>query len=643
MPLHIGKLTCLRTLKFYNVGQENGRRVEELGLLKNLKGKLKIRNLEHVNDKEEAARARLCEKRNIHNLELVWSSSREGNNLSDEQVLEGLEPHSNIKSLTIKRFCGGYFPSWVMNATVSEVNRLDKLIELKLIDCKRCVEVPTLGHLPMLKILKLKGLRNVRLIGPWFYYPPSGINDRPPFPSLECFILKDMTSLVHWIEIFTNNGSEVVNPFPRLEFLKIRNCPIMRSIPSHDFPCLEKLEIDSVERGGLLLNKICSKSLSALTNLRLNDVSDLTYLPERLLFDSQHLSRLHITNCPSLIHLGLLRHNLRSLKEIYINSCNKLKSLRVLIGGELDDDDDVSVSSLRELTVASCQELTDFSSTMLDSSTSLVWLSVRNCRNLVSFPVESCRRMPHLNFLRISGCPNLRSFTRGVINCLSRLTGLAIGPFSEKEGFATLCEIIQAIQQLQSMKTLKLYGWPQFDSLPDQLQHLTTLSFLQLCNFGIEFLPEWFGNLSSLECLIITSCKRLCHLPSEEAMQRLTKLQRLFITGCPFLSERCKPDKTRPADDSEEHKISHIPNSRGTTICKELALHHTSVNGTLCSLSPGIPAIWCCTLGGLFENTPNEPAVGGPLLDLLERPLYPDRGGPVTTTPSPGRVPSIPP
>ncbi|KAL0456769.1 UNVERIFIED_CONTAM: Disease resistance protein RGA2 [Sesamum latifolium] len=98
MPLDIGKLTCLRTLKFYNVGYENGRRVEELGYLKNLKGKLKIRNLEHVNDKEEAARARLYEKRNIHNLELVWSCSREGNNLSDEQVLEGLEPHSNIKS-----------------------------------------------------------------------------------------------------------------------------------------------------------------------------------------------------------------------------------------------------------------------------------------------------------------------------------------------------------------------------------------------------------------------------------------------------------------------------------------------------------------------------------------------------------------
>ncbi|KAL0349160.1 UNVERIFIED_CONTAM: putative disease resistance protein RGA1 [Sesamum angustifolium] len=560
MPLDIGKLTCLRTLKFYNVGHENGCRVEELGYLKNLKGKLKIRNLEHVNDKEEAARARLYEKPNVHNLELVWNCSRESNNLSDEQVLEGLEPHSNIKSLTIKRFCGHNFPSWIMNATVGEVNRLDKLVELKLIDCEQCVEVPTLGHLPMLKILKLKGLRNVRLIGPWFYYPPSGINelgrsDRPPFPSLERFILKDMTNLAYWIDIFTNNGSKVVNPFPRLEFLKIRNCPNMSIIPDHDFPSLKKLEIDGVETGGLLLDKICGNNLSSLTDLSLEDVSDLTYLPERLLYDNRHLTYLRIIACPSLTHLELLRHNLQSLEQIYISSCNKLKSLRILIGG----DDDVSVSSLRELTVASCQELTYFSSTMLESCTSLVWLSVSNCHNLVSFPVESCRRMPHLHFLRVSGCPSLRSFTKGDINCLSRLIGLAIGPFSETEGFATLCEIIEGIQQIQSIKTLKLYGWPQFDSLPDQLQHLTTLSFLQLYNFNIEILPEWFGNLSSLECLVLTSCKRLWHFPSKEAMQRLTKLQRLFIRGCPFLSEGCKPDKTSPADDSEWHKISHIP------------------------------------------------------------------------------------
>ncbi|KAL0462512.1 UNVERIFIED_CONTAM: putative disease resistance protein [Sesamum latifolium] len=81
MPLEIGKLTCLRTLKFSNVGHENGRRIEELGYLKNLKGEVAICKLEHVNGKEEAARACLIEKSNIHKLELVWSDTRECNSV----------------------------------------------------------------------------------------------------------------------------------------------------------------------------------------------------------------------------------------------------------------------------------------------------------------------------------------------------------------------------------------------------------------------------------------------------------------------------------------------------------------------------------------------------------------------------------
>ncbi|KAL0431273.1 UNVERIFIED_CONTAM: Disease resistance protein RGA2 [Sesamum radiatum] len=205
MPLEIGKLTCLRTLEFFNVGNEKGRWIEELGYLKNLKGKVAIRKLERVNGKEEAARACLTEKPNIHKLQLVWSDLRsEGNNFNDEQVLEGLEPHPNIKSLRIEGFCGDNFPSWIMNRSISEAIKLEKLMELQLIDCERCLEIPTLGHLPLLKFLKLDGLKNVKSIGPWFYYPHNyGVNDESrrrrnnqlAFPALERFILQSMTNL----------------------------------------------------------------------------------------------------------------------------------------------------------------------------------------------------------------------------------------------------------------------------------------------------------------------------------------------------------------------------------------------------------------------------------------------------------------
>ncbi|KAL0413764.1 UNVERIFIED_CONTAM: putative disease resistance protein RGA3 [Sesamum radiatum] len=530
MPLEIGKLTHLRTLR--------------------------ICNLEHVNDKEEAARARLIEKPNIHKLELKWNQSRKCNNLNDEQVLDGLEPHSNIKSLTISGFCGDNFPSWIMNRTVAEGIRLEKLIELKLIDCNRCVEIPTLGHLPLLRILELQRLRNVKSIGPRFYYQHCGINEsrrtnQPPFRALERIILHDMTNLVEWTGISENSASTVVNAFPRLEFLKIDHCPNMTSAPTHDFSSLKELDIFNVR-----LDKICGSNLRSLKSLTLSNAPDITCLPETLLYGNRCLSNLSISYCPGLTCAEFPGQSLQSLERFCIQNCDKLKSIQYSMQGDSDN----SLSSLRDLTILNCQELTHFPGTMLESCTSLEHLWVIKCHNLVSFPID-CQKTPRLSHWSMSECPNLQILPKGSISGLRHLRELSIGPFSEEVDFSCFSEIFQGIHEPQSLTRLTLHGWPQLESLPDQLQHLTSLSFLELHGFGIEVLPEWFQNLSSLERLHLTGFKRLRHLPSKEAMQRLTKLRDLFVLGCPVLSERCKPDQSDTAECySEWHKISHIPN-----------------------------------------------------------------------------------
>ncbi|KAL2520292.1 putative disease resistance RPP13-like protein 1 [Forsythia ovata] len=66
MPPHIRRLSCLQTLQFFNVGDKEGCRIEELGHLKNLRGK--IHNLELVNNKAEAKKANLDGKTNITEL-----------------------------------------------------------------------------------------------------------------------------------------------------------------------------------------------------------------------------------------------------------------------------------------------------------------------------------------------------------------------------------------------------------------------------------------------------------------------------------------------------------------------------------------------------------------------------------------------
>ncbi|KAL0381284.1 UNVERIFIED_CONTAM: hypothetical protein Sangu_0192700 [Sesamum angustifolium] len=187
---------------------------------------------------------------------------------------------------------------------------------------------------------------------------------------------------------------------------------------------------------------------------------------------------------------------------------------------------------------------------VLESSTSLEILHVNQCDNLVCFPIDFRSLPSSLRFLGISECPRLRSLPKGGISCLSGLKDLCIGPFSEEVGLASFNEILQGIQQLQSLLRLELYGWPQFESLSDDLQHLTTLRRFRIDNFGMEALPEWIGNLASLEWLGLYRCKKLKQLPS---LQCLTNLRCLRINECPELSERCKPHE------SEWHKISHIP------------------------------------------------------------------------------------
>ncbi|KAL0396130.1 UNVERIFIED_CONTAM: Disease resistance protein SUMM2 [Sesamum calycinum] len=559
MPLQIGKLTCLRTLKFFNVGHENGRQIEELGYLKNLKGGVAICKLEHVNGKEEAARACLTEKPSIHKLKLVWSSYSffderrlECNSFNEEEVLEGLEPHPNIKSLRIEGFSGDNLPSWIMNRSITEVIRLEKLIELKLINCRGRIESPTLGHLPLLKFLELRGLGNLTSIGPQFYYPHDyGVNDsrrrrnnQLAFPALERFILESMTCLQEWVEMSSKDSYQVVNAFPRLKYLKIDDCPSIRRFPSHGFPCLKELEIKDVKRGALLLDMICNNNnnSSSLTSLDLINVSNVTRLPKRLLYDNQKIMFMYIVDCSSLSHIKLSAHNLQSLDTIDISSCKKLKSIRYLTQGE-EESSGGFISSLQILKVDNCNKVTDILSPMvLESCTSLQTLRVSRCQNLVSFPIDFRSLPSGLRVLDISECPRLRSLPKGGIGCLSGLTKLCIGPFSEEVGLASFYEIFQSgIQQLHSLEVLQLYGWPQFESLPDDIQHLTTLREFRIDNFGMEALPEWIGNLASLQWLWVHRCKRLKQLPSKKALQCLTKLRYFSIKECPELMERCKP------------------------------------------------------------------------------------------------------
>nr|XP_016480237.1 PREDICTED: putative disease resistance protein RGA4 [Nicotiana tabacum] len=594
--LNMGKLTCLQTLQHFNVGVEKGRRIEELGHLKNLRDKLTIKGLQLVRNKEEAGRAYLQKKPNIYKLAYLWSHREpEGCENNDEYVLDGLQPHPNLKTFEVRSYLGSRFPSWFNEEF------LPNLVKLKLSDCKKCKEIPSLGQLKFLRHLELAEFDQLECIGPTFYGVEVNNNGSSSnnaniqvFPLLKELVLYYMHSLIEWkgVELMpTRDGGRDgvrVRMFPALEKLSISNCQRLKSTPNQ-FEILRELSIHGVDSEMPLLN-LCS-NLTSLVKLAVGDVKELTCLPDEMLhnnsFSLQHLS---VSSCEKFRELPQSLYNLHSLKSLEIGECTNFSSVPVPSGEN-------HLTSLQSLIFYSCDRLTSLPSGMLEHCRSLEFLRVNDCGDLVSLPL---REMPLLSYFNILECPKLNSVSAGGLHHLTRLRKLVIGPCSDFEAFQLM---FNGIQRLSSLRTLTVYGRVNWVSLPYQLMQLSALTRMVIFNFGIESLPQNLDNLTSLEslafhscerlqhvdfsgvmpklrgleiincpllealsgrlvnlvsleALYLSDCKKLQHLPSGDDMQRLTKLRRLEIYACPQLQESCT---NRSGPNSQWSKISHIP------------------------------------------------------------------------------------
>ncbi|KAH0720498.1 hypothetical protein KY284_005528 [Solanum tuberosum] len=573
MPLNMGQLTCLQTLQYFNVGLEKGCRIDELGRLKNLRGELTINELESVRSREEARTTYLQEKSNIYKLAYAWFHDEpESCETIDEHVLDGLQPHRNLKTLEVKNYLGTRFPLWFREEL------LPNLVNLKLSGCKRCKEIPSLGQLKFLQHLELLGLHKVECIKPTFY----GIDGNSigsssniqVFPSLKELVLEDMRSLIEW------KGDEVgVRMFPRLEKLRISNCPLLKSTPSQ-FEILRELTIEEVDSEMPLLN-LCS-NLTSLVTLSVYDVKELTFFPDEMLCNNVSLQHLWVSDCGEFQELPQSLYNLHSLKSLRINLCTNFSSFPVPTG-------DNYLTSLQSFRLWNCDGLTSLPSGMLEHCRSLKSLKVFNCNNLNSFPLHF-GEMPSLSYLNISQCPKLIRVPTGGLHRFIGLLNLEIGPFSEMVDFEAFQYIFNGTQQLLSLRRLCVFGHLLWDSLPYQFMQLSDLRQIHIYDFGIEALPHRLENLTSLETLELRRCKRLQHLDFSDAMP---KLQHLRIQDCPLLvalldglgnlvslQERCH---------ETSHQITELGNLRLPKVRRKL--HQLSSSNSVWSNISHIPNI----------------------------------------------------
>ncbi|RWR79756.1 NBS-LRR disease resistance protein NBS48 [Cinnamomum micranthum f. kanehirae] len=181
-----GGLTSLRNLK---VGREIGYRVNELRDMIHLRESLQISGLENVISVEEAKEAELKNKQKIICLKLKWEyhdvdSRQEG---IEEEVLNALQPHTNLEHLKIKGYCGVRFPTWLWDSSFS------KLVSISLVKCK-CPLLPPFGQLPSLECLSLNEIYGLEKVGREVY----GDGMVKAFPSLKTLLICSMPDLEEW-------------------------------------------------------------------------------------------------------------------------------------------------------------------------------------------------------------------------------------------------------------------------------------------------------------------------------------------------------------------------------------------------------------------------------------------------------------
>jgi Leucine-rich repeat (LRR) protein len=265
MPVGLGQLTNLQTLSAFHVHSGSPSRhsdsggLQELGGLNKLRGRLNI-VITRGHGKGvalECKAANLKEKQHLRSLRIWWKEvGLDDANNSDEASLEGLEPHPNLKLLSLEYYQGSRLPSWLLLLT--------NLFEFQLYKCTKCQYLPTLSQLPSLETLSLDSLEAMEYIfedGDSNEFSSSSTVQTPFFPSLQTISLNYCPNLKGWwrrrkmdssVELNSDSDNSVeitehhlLPSFPCLSKLYIENCPMLTSIEwIHNCKSLQVLRIE---------------------------------------------------------------------------------------------------------------------------------------------------------------------------------------------------------------------------------------------------------------------------------------------------------------------------------------------------------------------------------------------------------------
>ena len=172
-------------------------------------------------------------------------------------VLEGLQPHPNLKWLTLSYYMGVRIPSWISPIT--------NLVHFQLLCNNRLQHLPPLNELPFLKVVCLWGMEALEYISDENSVSnvlgassSSSSSKTPFFPSLTSLRIKECPNLKGWWRNSDDDDDDDNEPHhlilpsfpPSLSELVIWDCPNLTSMPL--IPDLTSLKEPEIVRCPLL-------------------------------------------------------------------------------------------------------------------------------------------------------------------------------------------------------------------------------------------------------------------------------------------------------------------------------------------------------------------------------------------------------
>ncbi|KAK5833053.1 hypothetical protein PVK06_016864 [Gossypium arboreum] len=614
MPEGMGRLKDLQIVTDFVLGCQTGSRINELGKLKHLRGRLSISGLKNVASAIDAKDANLKDKVNLKELELIWGEDNDidGDSRHDREVLEQLKPHTKLEHLVIRSYKDIIFSEWVGHSSFSNI------VSLGLHDCKFCISLPPLGQLSSLKSLSISGLSGVIIVGDEFY--GYGQASTKSFVSLEMLRFENMKEWEEWC-CWSDEA------FPLLQELCIRDCPKLTKTLPKRLTCLKKLKIVDCEKlGGLLptapsilelvLLKCKALQLEPLAcGLRELDIRDSNMddsVLEQMLQRCTLIENLSLWRCSEIRSLPEVRVPI-TLKRFRIDSCENLDYSNIFLYTSLESLliesrkchglESFPLGSLpmvKHVNIEGCEDLKFISAASEGSHHQhLNYLDIRFCQNLISFQIEDGLAVTNLTQLVLFSCRSLKSLPEQMHSVFPSLEDLAITDCPEIERVSneglpsklkkfTISRSDKLIESLIRKREWSLHKLPSLTSfyishseaemecfpdehlLPSSLtsieisdlrnlksleykgfQHLTSLCKLSI--FSCPNLQTMPPNMfpSSLSCLFIFNCPKLQSMPPNMLPPSLS---RLFIRECPLLKEHFEKDKGKYWPN-----ISHIP------------------------------------------------------------------------------------